>query len=247
MSRSIRFKNVNFKYSDKSIFSNLSFQLNTGEYVCLVGESGVGKTSILRLIGGLEDAYTGEISLSDQHRNSAKVSFVFQDYNESLLPWLSIEKNISLGLTHTPTKEVLTGLIQSLLQDVGLSGLKQKFPRELSGGMQQRVAIARSLISSPDILLLDEPFGALDTLNKLDLQDLLLRVSAQNNLSVIHVTHDLDEACFMADRILFLKDESTILDIHVDLPRPRNRLVTRETEAFLSLRRSVFALLGYDK
>lgn len=246
MSARIEFRGADFAYDDVPILTNFVLSINEHEYVAIVGQSGSGKTTLLRLVAGFERPNSGSIHLlendSEQNRGA---QLVFQDYSQSLLPWLTVGHNIALGLPRSTPHANAEARVDSLLQAVGLSGTAYRLPRELSGGMQQRVALARALASHPQVLLLDEPFGALDTPTKLDLQDLLQELWKSMRLTVLHVTHDLDEACYVADRVVLVRRGKAPLLFENPLPRPRQRLTTRESEQFLWLRRQLFTELGY--
>ncbi len=247
MTTSVAFVDVNFNYtSSQPILCNVSMEVPANGYVCVVGKSGSGKTTLLRLVAGLETPVSGEVRLHTANGHQPSVQMVFQDYSRSLLPWLTVGANVALALS----REILSpnrrqDRVAEMLTAVGLSGLEDRFPRELSGGMQQRVALARALASKPSVLLLDEPFGALDTPTKLDLQEEMLRLKGLMGFTVMHVTHDLDEACFLADSIIVTNMGRTTETIENTLAHPRRRLESRESPDFLHLRRRLFEKLGY--
>ena len=226
----------------------ISFTAEPGELLCIVGPSGCGKTTLLRCVSGLMAPTSGAVHLDDRTVTAPPraMALVFQDYSRSLLPWMSVHDNVVLPLKAArvprPEREALAG---DALASVGLGAHGRKYPWQLSGGMQQRAAIARALAYQPEILLLDEPFASVDAQTRADLEDLLLDVWHRTQLTVLLVTHDIDEAVYLADRILVLSASPTRVrkTITVDLPRPRDQIATKELPEFAHLRASVFALI----
>lgn len=223
-------------------------------FVALVGRSGCGKSTLLRLIAGLEQPTSGSLSLGGMplSRPSAAVRCVFQNYSESLFPWKTIRENVRFGLRHAsrPGRPTDDGgdwrdLPDSYIAEVGLVGVADRYPNELSGGMQQRVAIARALAAKPEVLLLDEPFSAVDALSRAHLQDLVLRIWREHRLTILFVTHDIEEALYLADRVIVLKEAGGGIqnDVIVPLPRPRHQVSSREAPEYLALRRQVLNLV----
>ncbi|MDR1960018.1 MAG: ABC transporter ATP-binding protein [Planctomycetaceae bacterium] len=205
----ISINNVSFRYSDKLVLDNISAETPSGQFVCLLGQSGCGKSTLLRLLAGLSAANTGTIHIDGKPVSGPekKCSVVFQDY--SLFPWMTTGENLMLALRNSyPEKKRkdVRFIAEEYLEVVGLCGCFNKFPGALSGGMRQRAAIARSLSVGSSILLLDEPFGAIDPLNRTLLQDLLLNLwrNAGEKRTVFFVTHDIDEAVFLSQRIIVL-------------------------------------------
>lgn len=204
---------------------DISFSIQESEFVCLLGPSGSGKTTLLRILAGLLSPTEGSVYLDDEEITEPRpgVGIVFQQAN--LMPWRTVYENIILPLE---VKENFKGndfqLVHDLIKLVGLEGFEEMLPRDLSGGMAQRVAIARSLINDPDILILDEPFGALDAITREKMGEELLRIWNTNHKTVLMVTHDVSEALYLADRVLVLTDRPAKinLDLKVDLPRPRH-------------------------
>jgi NitT/TauT family transport system ATP-binding protein len=225
----------------KHILHDIDLEVRTGEVLCLIGPSGSGKTSLLRMMGGFISASEGVVLARGRKiaAPSRRIAFVFQDYGRALLPWRTVRGNIELPLEAcgTPRAE-RAAITERLLDQVGLAKAANAYPRELSGGMQQRVQIARTLAQSPDVLLMDEPFGALDAMTRETLQDELLKLAAVQNMTIVFVTHDLEEAIYLGDRVVALAANpgriASVVDI--DLPRPRNQLTTREDVRFLALR-----------
>lgn len=206
-----------------SAFKNVSFTCEQGEVIGLLGTSGCGKSTLLRTIAGLDTDYEGTIEISGQESKSVneKIGVIFQEHR--LMPWLTVLDNVAFGLKgeKAEKREKAEGFIRL----VGLEGFEHHYPRELSGGMAQRVAIARSLVTSPEILLLDEPFSALDAFTKMQLQDLLLEIWQECQSTLILVTHDIDEALYLCDRLLILRGQPGELyqEVKVEQPRPRSR------------------------
>jgi len=216
-----------------------------GEFLCIVGASGCGKTTALRLAAGLYRPTSGAVTFDGEPITEPRreVAIVFQDYGKALLPWRTAAGNISLALeaSRVPARE-RGARIEALLRKVGLPGHADKYPSEMSGGMQQRLQIARCLAQEPTTLLMDEPFGALDAMTRQGLQDEVLSLTHASQTTVIFVTHDLDEAIYLGDRVVgLLPHPGRIgIELDVDLPRPRDQLATREHPEFLRLRRQLF-------
>ncbi|KQV41306.1 ABC transporter [Rhizobium sp. Root1204] len=229
----------------RSILENLSLGLDEGEIVCVVGPSGSGKTTLLRLLGGLLKPSAGKVLLggAEMRKPRQDVAIVFQDYSKALLPWRDAAYNVALAMEAmgTPRSE-RPAKIRKLLEMMGLGDHASKFPNQMSGGMQQRLQIARCLAQEPKVLLMDEPFGALDAMTRQALQDEVLAISKQMGTTVFFVTHDLEEAIYLGDRIVgLLPNPGRVGEIfQVNLPRPRNQLSTREDPEFLRLRRALF-------
>lgn len=242
---SIRFDKVTLAYSGRTIISDLSLDIGRGEIVCIVGPSGCGKTTALRMAGGLVRPDGGQILHEGQllTKPQREIAIVFQDYGKALLPWRTARANVALALeaARVPRAEHRERS-DALLAKVGLAGHETKYPTEMSGGMQQRIQIARCLAQKPHVLLMDEPFGALDAMTRQGLQDEMLSIVAESGVTVFFVTHDLEEAVYLGDRVIgLLANPGRIgIDVTVDLPRPRNQLETRELPEFLRLRRVLF-------
>ncbi|TWB09275.1 NitT/TauT family transport system ATP-binding protein [Rhizobium sp. ERR 1071] len=241
----ISFDGVSLAYGGRVIISGLSFDVRRGEIVCIIGPSGCGKTTALRMAGGLVRPSAGTVRLLGAPLTAPRqdVAIVFQDYAKALLPWRTAAANISLALeaAGVPRGE-RQARIGPLLTKVGLAGHEDKYPGEMSGGMQQRIQIARCLAQEPAVLLMDEPFGALDAMTRQGLQDEMLSLVAETGTTVFFVTHDLEEAVYLGDRVIGLMPNPGRIGIDqpVDLPRPRNQLETREMPEFLRLRRALF-------
>jgi NitT/TauT family transport system ATP-binding protein len=228
--------------------NNLSFTVEAGELACIVGPSGCGKSTLLRCISGLLPPSAGTVSLhGDQIKGVPEdLAVVFQDYSRSLFPWLSVAKNVEFplrwrGLSKTERRQ----RAQEALDAVGLTNVGGKYPWQLSGGMQQRVSIARALASRPALLLMDEPFASVDAQTRFELEDLLRRVQREQGSTVLVVTHDIDESVYLGDRVLVLSKSpaSIVADLTVGLPAERNQITTRESAEFVNLRGEVARLL----
>jgi NitT/TauT family transport system ATP-binding protein len=230
------------------ILDNVSLDVRDGEFLSIIGGSGCGKTTLLRLVGGLSVPTSGKITFEGAavDRPSRKRAVVFQDYTKALLPWRTVAGNVKLALTSGRSPpETHEATIERLLRQVGLLDAADRFPRQLSGGMQQRLQIARCLALEPRMLLMDEPFGALDAITRQNLQDEVSRLASETGMTVIFITHDIEEAVYLGDRVVAMEGRpgriSAVLDI--DLPRPRNQLTTREDEKFLCYRHELFKYL----
>jgi len=226
----------------------LTAEIPQGQFTSIVGPSGAGKTTLLRILSGLLEPTSGGVYLEGERISGVPegMAMVFQDYSRSLLPWLSVAKNVVFPLKGGPTsKTEQKRLVAESLAAVGLTGFEDRYPWQLSGGMQQRVAIARALAYRPRLLLMDEPFASLDAQTRADLEDLVLRIRAQFNMTILFVTHDIDESVYLADRVLVLSKAPARLseDIRVDLPEPRDQISTKEDQRFIQLRGHVARLI----
>jgi NitT/TauT family transport system ATP-binding protein len=241
----IEINSVDHDFGSRPILRDIDITVGKSEFVCLVGPSGCGKTTLLRMIGGLLSPMSGSITFAGKPVTgpAKEISFMFQDYSKALLPWRTAAGNVSLALeaTDMPSRD-RAPRIAELLTKVGLGSHADHFPAQLSGGMQQRVQIARCLAQEPQVLLMDEPFGALDAMTRQALQDEILRLIATSKTTVVFVTHDLEEAIYLGDRVVALyPNPGRIAQVFdVDLPAPRNQLTTREHPEFLRLRRELF-------
>jgi NitT/TauT family transport system ATP-binding protein len=230
------------------VLQNVGFTVAEGEFVSIVGQSGTGKTTLLRVLGGLQQPAAGSRVL---HHGTpvtgppSGVIVVFQDYRGSLLPWRSVERNVMLGLEDTVNAAERRERCQSALELVGLADRAKDYPWRLSGGMQQRVQIARALAMRPRVLLMDEPFGALDAMTKAQLQDELQTVHKVTGATIVFVTHDIEEAVYLSDRVLVLADRPARIaaEVTITLPRPRDQITTRELPEYLEFRHTAHVAL----
>jgi NitT/TauT family transport system ATP-binding protein len=231
-----------------TVLQDISLEVREHEFVCIVGASGCGKTTLLRLLGGLLQPTQGRVTFRDRPVTGPDraLAIVFQDYAKALLPWRTVAGNVALALESrgVPRAE-RPDIIHALLAQVGLADRADAFPVQLSGGMQQRLQIARCLAQSPQVLLMDEPFGALDAMTRQALQDEVARLSATSGTTVVFVTHDLEEAIYLGDRVIAMESGPGRIGevVNIDLPRPRHQLTTREDARFLALRHRLFNLL----
>jgi NitT/TauT family transport system ATP-binding protein len=223
-----------------------------GELVSIVGPSGCGKSTLLRCVAGLLAPAGGTVLLGGNpvERVPDGLALVFQDYSRSLLPWLNVRENVALPLRGTQGgkqrgRASRREAALAALATVGLTGTAQKYPWQLSGGMQQRVAIARALACDPVLLLMDEPFGSVDAQTREDLEDLVLAVRRERDITILLVTHDIDESVYVGDRVVVLTrgPGRVRADLPVDLPSPREQITTRELAAFVHLRAEVGRLV----
>lgn len=216
---------------------DISFTMNKGEFLCIVGQSGCGKSTLLRIMAGIDPVHEGTVSINGSVVNKPDKTrgVVFQEAR--LLDWMNVYHNVGFPLQGMK-KEEKNKLIEEYVSLVGLTDFKKSFPRELSGGMAQRVSIARALVNRPEVLFMDEPFGALDYMTKINMQNELLRIREKSKMTVIFVTHDIDEAVYLSDRILVMsRNPGRIKEIIPNtLTRPRDR----NSEAFLGIRRQVY-------
>lgn len=245
-------RNISKSYGSPSgpvtALRQISFDVAEGEFVAVLGPSGCGKSTLLQIIAGLVPATSGQILLSDKPITAPPpdMVYLFQQYNKSLFVWRSVEKNVAFPLENRGLKPAeIRERCREYLRIVGLSGFETHYLWQLSGGMQQRVAIARALAAQPKVLLMDEPFSAVDALTRLELQSLVLDVWSKQKLTVLLVTHDVDEAVFLADRVAMLTTRPSTIDSisDVGLARPRDAILTREDPQFLKLRHRLIETL----
>ena len=261
---SISIQNLNKTYAKKGqayqVLKDFNLEINSGEFVTIFGPNGSGKSTMLNLIAGLDEADNGEILIAGKSNKESKVGFVFQNYNESMLPWRTVEGNIRLGvesvgaIPRSPSSTTPQINISNLLTQTGLESIKNKLFFELSGGQKQLTAIARSFAFEPDIMLLDEPFSALDysVTKKMQLKIMEMWQNynhkfSQKLLTILFISHDLDEAIFLADKIVILSPRPGRIKeiIEVKLPRPRT-LDMLESEEFFELRKQVLDVFQYE-
>ncbi len=222
----IRMKGVSKSFSQTQVLADITLEIKRGELVSILGESGCGKSTLLNIIGGFERADSGEVLLNGRPVQEPVRSCVmlFQDYG--LLPWRTVRKNIELGLEGLKLSAAeRKARTAHLLKLVGLEGKEDLFPHELSGGMQQRVGIARAFAMNPEVILMDEPFAALDTFNRYYLQNELLSIQSREKTTIVMVTHDIDEAIYLSDRVIILHPNPGRIhkEIQIELPKPRRR------------------------
>ena len=223
--------------NDLAVLEDISFDVARGEVVCIIGSSGCGKSTLLRTMAGLDSEYEGQVLIEDAliKEPSKKRGFVYQEAR--LFPWLTVEDNIKFVINQG-SEEEKKKRVEDIIYLVGLKGFEGAYPKELSGGMAQRVNIARALVNEPEILFLDEPFGALDALTRMQLQQELLRIRGELKNTMLLVTHDIDEAVYLADKIIILGNRpAKIMDIiNVNLGTERDR----NSVEFLEIRKEVY-------
>jgi NitT/TauT family transport system ATP-binding protein len=228
--------------------ADITFDVFKGEFVCVVGPSGAGKTTLLRCLSGLMPPTSGETLFEGKaiDRVPEQLSVVFQDYSRSLFPWSKVARNVELplkveGVGKAERKE----RVEEMLAAVGLAGAGDRYPWQLSGGMQQRVAIARALAFRPELLLMDEPFASVDAQTRFELEDMILQIRDDFGVTVVLVTHDIDEAVYLADRVVVLSKAPSVVQELVDIPleRPRNQVRTRNDPQFAHLRTHILELV----
>jgi len=227
---------------------NISFSVNKGEFVCIVGPSGCGKTTLLKCVCHLLKPTAGRVFVNEKevHSPPKEMILIFQDYSRSLFPWRTVLKNILFVLEKKDlSKKERMEIAKSALASVYLTGFENHYPWELSGGMQQRVAIARAIAFNPDILLMDEPFASVDAQTRSDLEDTILEIWSRFSQTILLVTHDIEEAIYLADRVLVLSQRPSEIreEIRINLERPRNQLTTKEDKRFIEYRRYVYTLI----
>ena len=242
----LRLENINKYFAGNGdnrqlqVLDNVQLDIAPGEFITIVGASGCGKSTLLRLILGLDEEFEGRILLDDQPIKGTGLErgIVFQDHR--LFPWLTVEQNVAVGLKNAPlTPAQKRETVREHIHLVGLQDFSESYPHQISGGMAQRVAIARGLVNRPSVLLLDEPFGALDALTRTRLQRELQGIWQQEKITMVHVTHDVDEAVYLGDRVVVMQPHPGRIRriIDIDLPRPRNR----SDAQFIALRDDVLS------
>ncbi|TMA87755.1 MAG: ABC transporter ATP-binding protein [Deltaproteobacteria bacterium] len=229
---------------------NISCQVEAGEFVSFVGPSGCGKTTLLMSIAGLLPPTSGRVLVKGREVAGppADLVLLFQEYNKSLFAWRSVLGNVRFGLEargdHSAGAAKKAG---DLIELVGLKGFENHYPWELSGGMQQRVAIARALAYEPEVLLMDEPFGSLDALTRLELEDTLLRLWQELRTTILFITHDIEEAIYLSDRIWVLsrRPSQIIQELKIDFTRPRDQVTTRAEARFMQIRNDIYRQISH--
>jgi NitT/TauT family transport system ATP-binding protein len=225
--------------------ADISFETRANELVCIVGPSGCGKTTLLKCISGLLTPSAGEVWLDDARvvGPPERMALVFQEYSRSLFPWMTVRQNVAFPLRRRRLGgQERAELVEEAVESVALTAAIDRYPWQLSGGMQQRVAIARALAYQPAILLMDEPFASVDAQTRADLEDLVLEVRERYQITIVFVTHDIDESVYLSDRVIVLTPSPTsvyeVLD--VDLPAARDQVMTKELPEFAQLRAHVW-------
>lgn len=232
----------------RRVLHDVDFDIAEGEFVAVLGGSGVGKSTLLRVLGGLHGTDgPSQVTYRGQPVSGPPqgVLVVFQDYRSSLLPWRTVERNVALGIEGRAKRAEIRSKVDGALAMVGLSSSAKDHPWQLSGGMQQRVQIARALVTDPTALLMDEPFGALDAMTRSSLQDSLLDIHQQTRMTTVFVTHDIDEALYLSQRVIVLAGHpaTVSLDVRTELPDERDQVTTRGLPRYLELRERVYTAI----
>ena len=237
------FENPDPKGEDIVALNNLSLNVSPGKLVSLIGPSGCGKSTLLRLIAGLDSPDQGELFLDEEKilKPSYERGFAFQAAN--LFPWLTIRENIAFGLRARHEYKNKKKEVDEYIKLVGLEGFEKSYPHQVSGGMSQRASLARALVGHPKVLLLDEPLGALDAFTRMNMQDEILRIWKEHNMTMLMVTHDVDEAIYLSDQVVVMSPRPAKIEkiININLSRPR----ARNQDAFLKYRTEILDILNY--
>jgi ABC-type nitrate/sulfonate/bicarbonate transport system ATPase subunit len=225
------------------VLDHISVEFQDGELVCILGPSGCGKTTMVRIIAGFETPTSGAVFIDDQKVKGPSSDNIFVFQHNGLLPWLTVQQNVQLGLRRMQDKGEMARRVEEFIDIVNLSGFEQHYPHELSGGMQRRAELARALVVNPEVLFMDEPFAGLDFLTRLKMREEIINMHEFFRKTVIFITHDIDEALVMADRVVVFTDRpaKVQLDLKLEFPHPRDFMTEPDLEA---LRREVYTGLG---
>ncbi len=242
----IEVKELSVNYGQQEALHDISLDIEKGEFVCLLGPSGCGKSTLLNTMAGFIQPSKGSVVIDGEEveKPSSKYVTIFQNYG--LLPWRNVEKNIALGLeTSNKNKAEVKEIVKKYIDLVGLDGFEKKKPAELSGGMQQRVSIARALAVDPEILFMDEPFGALDAITRMKLQDDILDICHTTKKTIVFVTHDIEEAIFLSNRVVIMDANPGTIKAIIQISLGKNR--DRTSEDFLRIRDKIFEIFHMKK
>lgn len=240
-------KNISVEFKDKNktqtVLDDISLEIEKGEFIYILGFSGCGKSTLLNVMAGLLQPTKGEVIIDGKIVKNPTIKNVTIFQNYGLLPWRTVEKNVELGLeTQKMPKAERSKIAEKYIDMVGLTASKNKHPCQLSGGMQQRVAIARALAVNPDVLFMDEPFGALDAITRMKLQEDISRISQDTKTTVIFVTHDIEEAIFLADRVVVLDSNPGVIKSIINIKMPKHR--DRTSSDFLYARDKIYEVFN---
>jgi ABC-type nitrate/sulfonate/bicarbonate transport system ATPase subunit len=237
----VRFHDINMNFGPVDVLQSIALDVGEGEFVCIVGPSGCGKSTLLNIAGGFLAPAAGEVTIDGEPVTGPDRRRIFVFQERGVFPWLTVEQNIGFGLFDMPDKERRERVAQ-YVQLVGLAGFERSYPRELSGGMKQRVEVARALAVNPDVLYLDEPFGALDSITRLQMRGELLRIWSAERKTVLFVTHDIEESVQLADRVVVMSARPGHIRrvVTIDIPHPRDL----SSQRYIELRDSIFAEIG---
>jgi NitT/TauT family transport system ATP-binding protein len=244
----ISLRGVTRTFGSFTAVEDLSLEVQKGEFVSIVGPSGCGKSTLLQIVGGLLPATKGEVRLASRAVTAPvrELVYVFQHYNRSLFPWRTVRRNVAFGIEDTGlSRAQIDRKCTEYLELVGLEAFADHYPHQLSGGMQQRVAVARALAFGAEVILMDEPFGSVDAQTRAVLQDLLLRLWQEYRLTVLFVTHDIDEAIYVAQKVLVLSKGPGRVRAYLEneLAYPRHQVKTKEVPQYLARRREIHSLV----
>ncbi|MCU1230687.1 MAG: aliphatic sulfonates transporter ATP-binding protein [Acidobacteria bacterium] len=237
----VAIRNINMRFGEMAVLNDISLDVRDGEFVCILGPSGCGKSTLLNIVGGFTKATSGDVTIDGEQVTGPDPRRIFVFQERGVFPWLTVEGNIGFGLFRLGEEEK-RNRIAYYVQLVGLRGFEHAFPRELSGGMKQRLEVARALAVNPDVLYLDEPFGALDSITRLQMRRELLRIWQKERKTVLFVTHDIEESVQLADRVVVMSQRPAHIQriVDIDIPHPRDLSAPR----YIELRDSIFAEIG---
>ena len=237
----VRLEHVSMQFSAMRAIVDISLEVRDGEFVCILGPSGCGKSTLLNIVGGFLKATSGAVFIDDEKVTSPDPRRIFVFQERGVFPWLNVEGNIGFGLFRL-TEDERSARIRYYVQLVGLEGFESSYPSQLSGGMKQRLEVARALAVNPDVLYLDEPFGALDSITRLQMRRELLRIWHKERKTILFVTHDIEESVQLADRIVVMSARPGSIQriVDVDIPHPRDFSDPR----YIALRDLIFAEIG---
>jgi NitT/TauT family transport system ATP-binding protein len=237
----VRFHGVSTSFGPVDVLNDINLEVAEGEFLCIVGPSGCGKSTLLNIAGGFLQPTAGEVTIDGESVTGPDRRRIFVFQERGVFPWLTVEDNIGFGLFDLPANE-RRKRIDAYVQLVGLQGFEKSYPRELSGGMKQRVEVARALAVNPDVLYLDEPFGALDSITRLQMRSELLRLWHADRKTVLFVTHDIEESVQLADRIVVMTARPARIRavVDIDIPHPRDL----SSQRYIELRDGIFAQIG---
>lgn len=237
----VRFHGINMNFGPVDVLNDIALDVAEGEFVCIVGPSGCGKSTLLNIAGGFLTPTSGQVTIDGEPVTGPDRRRIFVFQERGVFPWLTVEENIGFGLFNVPVKQ-RRERVDQYVKLVGLAGFEKSYPRELSGGMKQRVEVARALAVNPDVLYLDEPFGALDSITRMQMRAELLRIWRTERKTVLFVTHDIEESVQLADRVVVMgaRPGSIRRVVSIDIPHPRDLSSAR----YIELRDSIFEEIG---
>jgi len=237
----VAFSGINMRFASTEVLKDINLDVREGEFVCILGPSGCGKSTLLNIVGGFVQPTSGEVTIDGERVTGPDPRRIFVFQERGVFPWLNVEENIGFGLFRL-TDEEKRRRIAHYIQLVGLPGFEKAYPRELSGGMKQRLEVARALAVNPDVLYLDEPFGALDSITRLQMRRELLRIWQTEKKTILFVTHDIDESVQLADRVVVMSQRPATIRaiVDVDIPHPRDLSAPR----YIKIRDRLFGEIG---